>query len=402
MGRFMAVESLTLVVNPGSASHKYALFSGVYKWASIHFEFIDGRVVGKIEHAGEQQSETYDDTDLSAVAHYILPLLRQYRVIGDDDKVATIGIRLVAPGSRFAKDQLVNNQTKTALQAVQQRAPLHVTTALSELDHLKTYFPDVPIVAISDSAFHASKPPWASYYGIDIELAEKFDIKRYGYQGISVGSVVRSLENHNVLLPRTIVCHLGSGSSVTAVSSGESVDTTMGYSPLEGVMMASRSGTIDVSAALAIKRELQLTDDGLEQYLNKKGGLSGVSGSSDDIRQLLVSESQGDERAQLALKLFVYRIQQAIGQMAASLGGADCLVFTATIGERSNIIRGRILDGLDYLGFECDTAINDQTFEPAETVNLGIPSSKPILVVPTDEAAEIARRAEQYMQKLTS
>mgnify|MGYP001795708573 CR=1 FL=1 len=158
MGRFMAVESLTLVVNPGSASHKYALFAGEYLWASLHFEFIDGRVVGKIEHAGEQQSETYTDTDLSAVAHYVLPLLRRYRVISDDDKVATIGIRLVAPGSRFAQDELVTEQTKGALRAVQQRAPLHVTTVLSELDHLHTYFPDVPIVAISDSVFHASKP----------------------------------------------------------------------------------------------------------------------------------------------------------------------------------------------------------------------------------------------------
>jgi len=394
----MAVESLTLVVNPGSASHKYALFSGQYMWASIHFEFIDGRVVGKIDHAGEQQSESYDDTDLSAVAHYVLPLLRKYRVISDDDKVSTIGIRIVAPGSRFAKDQLVTDQTVVALRAVQQRAPLHVTTALSELDHLKTYFPDVPIVAVSDSAFHASKPAWASYYGIDVELAEKSDIKRYGYQGISVSSVVQSLAGRDMLLPKTVVCHLGSGSSVTALSDGQSIDTTMGYSPLEGLIMSSRSGNIDLAAALAIKRQLQLTDDGLEEYLNKQSGLLGVSGASNDVRQLRASEDGGDVRAQLALKMFVYRIQQAIGQMAASLGGIDCLVFTATIGERSTVIRQRVVEGLGFLGFELDSAVNNQTFEPSEAVNVGTDASKPIFVVSTDEAAEIARRAEHHIQ----
>ncbi len=394
----MAVESLTLVVNPGSASHKYALFDGEHKWASIHFEFVDGKVVGTIEHAGEQQSVEYEDNNLNGVSRYVLPLLRQYGVINDTDMVATIGIRVVAPGRRFMKDELVTSHTETALEAVQQRAPLHITTVLSELQQLETYFPGVPIVAISDSAFHASKPPWAWHYGIEVELAEKFDIQRYGYQGISVESVVRSLEKRDMLAPNTIICHLGSGCSVTAVKDGKSIDTTMGYSPMEGLVMSSRSGNIDVAAALAIKRELHLSDDELEQYLNKQSGLAGVSGSSGDIRQLVSSEQQGDARAQLALQLFVYRIQQSIGQMAASLGGVDCLVFTATISERSSIIRSRILESLGFLGFTYDSELNDRTFEPSEIVNLGVDSSKPILVVSTDEAAEIARRAEQYIQ----
>ncbi|MBC7869048.1 acetate/propionate family kinase [Candidatus Saccharibacteria bacterium] len=397
----MAAESLTLVVNPGSASHKYALFAGEYEWARIHFEFIDGRVVGTINHAGEQQSESYDDIDLSAVAHYVLPLLHKYRVIGNDDTVSMIGIRVVAPGNHFVKDQLVTEQTVVALRAVQQRAPLHVTTVLSELEHLETYFPGIPIVAISDSAFHATKPAWAAYYGINIELAEEAGIKRYGYQGISVSSVVRSLAGRDTLLPKTIVCHLGSGSSITALIDGQSIDNTMGYSPLEGLVMSSRSGNIDIAAALAIKRQLQLSDECLEEYLNKQSGLLGISGSSNDVRQLRASEDSGDERAQLALKMFVYRIQQAIGQMAASLGGVDCVVFTATIGERSTVIRQRVVEGLGFLGFELDSAVNDQTFEPTETVNIGTDASKPIFVISTDEAAEIARRTEQHIHEKT-
>jgi len=394
----MALESLTLVVNPGSASHKYALFCGGWQWANILFEFVDGRIVGKIEHAGQQQSKTYDDTDLSNVSGYVLPLLRECGVINHDDTISVIGIRLVAPSNRFMQDGLITDEIIKLLQDLQLVAPLHITTVLSEIKQLKITFPNVPIVAVSDSAFHATKYPWAWDYGIDTELADRLSIKRFGYHGISVGSVVRSLSENNMLSPKIIVCHLGSGSSVTAVVDGKSVDTTMGYSPLEGLVMASRSGSMDISAALAIKRDLKMSDNEIEQYLNKQSGLLGVSGTSNDIRQLISYEDNGDQRASLALKLFVYHIQLAIGQMAASMNGADCLVFTATVGERSQIIRHRILENLGYLGFYCDNNLNAETFEPKTATYVNAESSKRIIVISTDEAVEIARRAEKYMQ----
>jgi acetate kinase len=396
----MPTESLVLVVNPGSASRKYALFADGKNKAAINFEFVNGHVFGKVEYAGEKYEKNYDDADLSNVSRYILPLLHEYKIISEDNRLEAIGIRVVAPSKRFMQDELVTGDIESAFEAVQQKAPLHVTTVLAEIKHLENYFQSIPIITVSDSAFHATKPTWAWHYGIDVDLAEKFGILRYGYHGISVGSVIRRMQDANILQPKTIVCHIGGGSSLTAVSDGKSVDNTMGYTPLEGLMMASRSGTIDVSAALAIKRELNLSDDELEEYLNKKSGLSGVSGSSSDIRQLLASEQQGDERASLALKLFVYRIQQAVGQMAASLSGVDCIVFTATIGERSSVIRSRILDGLGYLGFAYDAQLNDQTFEPAEPVNLANGDSKPAWVIATDEAAEIAERAGQYVKNM--
>lgn len=397
----MSAESLILVVNPGSASRKYALFSSGHKLANINFEFVDGRVAGSIKYGDQKHPVVSDDTDLTTVSRYILPLLHEYKVISDNDKIEAVAIRVVAPSDDFTKDQMVTDEVISALEVLQQKAPLHITTALSEIKHLKTYFTDTPIVAISDSAFHITKPQWASNYAIDTELANKFGIKRYGYHGISVGSVVRVLHETDSLKPKTIVCHLGSGSSITAVVDGKSVDTTMGYSPLEGLMMASRSGNIDVSAALGIKRELKLTDEELEKYLNKQSGLIGVSGSSDDIRQLLTSEDQGDERARLALKMLIYRIQQAIGQMAASMGGVDCLVFTATIGERSSVIRERVLENMDYLGFKFDKALNDKAFEPAHIANIAISGGKPILVVSTNESVEIARRADKYINNLS-
>lgn len=394
----MAMESLILVVNPGSASRKYALFAGEKMRASINFEFENGGVISQLDYAGEKHVQKYGDPDLSAVSRYVLALLHEHKVISETDKVKVIGIRVVAPSRQFMSDQLVNPVIEAALEAIQQKAPLHITTVLAEVKHLKEFFPGVPVVTISDSAFHSTLPIWAWHYGIDTALDEKFDIRRYGFHGVSVESVIRYLSGKDLLQAKTIVCHIGGGSSVTAVADGKSVDTTMGYTPLEGLMMASRSGTIDVAAALAIKRELNLTDDGLEQYLNKQSGLIGVSGSSNDIRQLLISEEQGDEKAKLALKLFVYRIQQAIGQMAASMDGVDMIVFTATIGERSSIIRERILENLAYLGFVNDKAVNDSTFEPSIATNIGIASSKPVLVVSTDESAEIARRAELYIQ----
>ena len=392
-------DSLILVVNPGSASRKYALFADDVKSATVHFEFVDGKVVATVDSKGKKHTVKYDDDTLDAVCAYVLPLLHQYRVIETTDKLTAIGIRVVAPSYSFANDRLLNDEVIAELASLQQKAPLHITTALSEIKHLKRAFADIPLVAISDSAFHKTKPQWASNYAISLELADKFGIKRYGYHGVSIGSVVKRLAKSGNVKQKMIVCHLGSGSSITALFDGASAETTMGYSPLEGLMMSTRSGSIDVAAALAIKRELDLSDDDLELYLNKKSGLLGVSGISDDIRQLLTSEEQGDKNAKLALQIFVYKIQQAIGQMAASMGGVDTLVFTATIGERSFIIRERILANLEYLGFKNDKAVNDGTFEPKEITNIASATSKPILVVATDESAEIAQRAGEFLTK---
>ncbi len=393
----MDKKSLILVVNPGSSSRKYALYANGEMNAVVNFEFEDGKVTGKVEYNGQKFPASYDDADLSEVCRYVLPLLHEYNVISPEDVLTAIGVRVVAPAMRFTKDELLTDEVISALEALQKKAPLHITTALAEIKQVKDHFAGVPMIAISDTAFHANKPECAWAYGFDPELAEKMGVKRYGYHGISIGSIVHSLKERNELAPKTIICHIGSGSSLTAVLNGNSNETTMGYSPLEGLMMATRSGNIDVSAALAIKHELGLNDEELESYLNKKSGLIGVSGTSNDIRQLIASEEAGDKRAKLALDLFVYRIQLAIGQMAASMNGVDEIVFSGTVGERSNIIRGRIMNGLNYLGFTCDKTLNEATFEPKTPAVISTVESKKAIVVSTDEAAEIARRAGQYL-----
>jgi len=392
-------ESLIFIVNPGSASRKYALYSGGQKKASLHFELIDGKVVGNLECNGEKYTEKYDDGNLSNAPHRTMPLLRDHKVISEADQLTAIGLRIVAASKQFVTDRLITDEVVTVLEALSRKSPLHIKTALLEIKQLRIRFPGVPIIAISDSEFHTTKPDWARYYGIDTVVAEKLELQRYGYHGISVGSVVKNLKKQEILMPKTIICHLGSGSSITAVQNGKSVDTTMGYSPLEGLMMSTRSGSMDISAALSLKRGLHLSDSEIEEYLFKKSGLLGVSGSSDDIRQLIISESKGDTRAKLALDIFVYRIQQSIGQMSASMNGVNCLVFTGTVGERSFIIRNRILGRLEFLGFSCNQKLNEQTFEPDKVVNIADSSSKPILIIPTDESTEIAWRTEKYITR---
>ena len=195
-----------------------------------------------------------------------------------------------------------------------------------------------------------------------------------------------------------IVCHIGSGSSVTAVFRGKSYDTTMGYTPLEGVMMSTRAGSMDVAAALAIKRELEMNDEDFEKYLNKECGLKGVSGKTDDMREIIELEEKGDKRAKFAHELYGYRIRAEIGRMAAAMNGVDAIVMTATIGERSKEDRELICNELEYLGFSLDDAKNKGEMVERHT-NIATENSKPIYVIRTDEFEEMIRKATMLLDK---
>lgn len=387
---------LILAVNPGSASRRYSLYRDNKLSVSFHFEFVDSNVICTLNYAGKEKVLTFKDQDLSHVSKYILPLLQRFNLLSRHESITAIGVRTVAPSCYFVTNRLVTNETIDELRKVKAKDPLHVSGVIGEIQELIKVFSGVPVVIISDSAFHSTKLPVAWHYGIDVDIADKVDIKRYGFHGVSVESVVGQLKRAGLLYKKAIVCHLGGGCSVTAVLNGKSLDNTMGYTPLEGVMMASRCGNIDISAALLLKKSLGLSDEKLEYFLDEQSGLGGVSGVSNDIRQLVDSEASGNKRAKLALDLFVYRLRQAIGQMAATLNGVDELVFTATIGERSSVIRSRIIDGLSYLNFRYDKTKNNETYEPATPVNIAGEISKPIIVICTDEEGEIARQTLKY------
>lgn len=389
----MDVDRLILITNPGSSSRKYALYKGDVFLCALHFEFEGNKIIYTLKKSdGTKNKKDTKLTNLKSVVTVLEEILTKEEYIGGLTKIDAILARVAAPGKYFSEDHIVDEECLRQLEVAKERAPLHAPVIAEEIEHLKKTFSETKIVAISDSSFHTTRPELMQAYAIDTEVAEQFDVKRWGYHGLSVGSIARYMKKQDILPEKTVVCHIGSGSSLTALFNGKSHDTTMGYTPLEGVMMATRTGSMDVAAALALKRELKMrTDDELEKYLNKQGGLLGVSGKSDDMREIIRLRDEGDKRGVFAHALYVYRLQTAIGQMVASLGGIDAIVYTATIGERSADIRRMVTQKLAYLGFMLDEEKNSgEIIERHE--NIATDNSKPIYVIRTDESEEMIYR----------
>ncbi len=389
----MGVETLTLIANPGSASRKYSLYAGHELRAHLHFEFENEGIICTFQKGADELRLDVELQTLDGIAQHLVPIFKQEGAIHDGEQIGKLGLRVVAPSAYFLEDHYVDEDFLAKLKAAEKHAPLHISATLDELKTLRKQFPEVPVYGLSDSAFHVTKPDFAWNYGIRLEDADKYDIKRFGYHGLSLASVIHTLREYEKLPPRVVVCHLGSGASVTAVYHGKSFDTTMGYSPLEGLVMSTRAGSIDPTAAKVLQTELGLSDDELQSYLNKQSGLLGLSGISSDIRALLGFEAQGVHNATLALQTYVHAVQKAIGQMVAALGGVDVLVFTATVGERSFMIRERIVQKLHYLDFMLDGHTNRACENPKELTCISrLAHSRPIFVIPANEEAEMVRR----------
>lgn len=390
------MATYTLVANPGSASRKYALYDGGNCVLSVHFEQVGEAIVFHYIWDGKTERIHTHLKTLRECGRQLLGLIKDLRLIKSDADIEQIAVRLVAPSIYFQHDRKITAEVIQRLIRLEEKAPLHIHTSLHEIIMLKEHFPTSTIIGVSDSAFHAKRPEVARRYAISPKDADRLDIQRFGYHGLSVESTLEALKKQGHQPHQLLACHLGSGDSVTAVRNGKSVDTTMGYSPLEGLMMATRSGSIDPTAVAALRQGLNLSDSQLQTYLNKSAGLKGVSGSTSDLRQLLRLEGMGDERAALAINLYIYRIQQAIGQMAVAMGGADTLVFTGTVGERNPQIRRRILAKLLFLGFSADPKINHQVTDPDKAVDIS-PNQHPasVFVVPADEAAVMVRHVRK-------
>lgn len=388
----MAMESLVLAVNPGSASRKYALFKGRQELARLHFEYANNTVVCNFFTDKEYITQQVDTYNVADCFRFVVPMLLEHGVINNPEVIHVIGLRIVAPSEYFLQDRLMDDIAHEQLVNAESKAPIHVRASLEELQTIRTISPGAKVIGVSDSSFHITKPDVAWNYGINLGLADQLGIKRFGYHGLSVSSIVRTLSGD--IPRRMVVCHIGSGVSATAVLNGVSQDNTMGYTPLEGVIMATRCGNIDIGAAILIKQQLGINDYELEQYLNKQGGLLGLSGSSDDIRWLVDAAKSGDHLADLALRTYAYNIKKAIGQMAAVIDGIDTLVFTGTAGVRSSYMRKLIVENLDYFGLGIDTARNEKCYEPIKpTVISKRTRVAQILVAPINEEYEIATHA---------
>lgn len=389
---------LLLIANPGSSSRKYALYrQGEFApepIATLNIESSSNGLIATL-HIGDAEGKSIpiEFDSLADGAIHAEAIMRTGGALSQDDTISAIAIRIVAPGSYFMYDHRVDDEFVSKLHEAKELAPIHISNVLSELTLLYGSYPNTPVIGVSDSAFHITKPSYAWNYGINLQHADTYDIKRFGYHGLSTQGAVDTLWGMSKLPPKVIVCHLGSGSSVTAVFHGRSVDTTMGYSPLEGVLMATRSGSIDPVAVKVLGNKLGKSPEQMEEYLNHSGGLAGLGGSN-DIRQLIEQEANGEHLPHLALTTLVHTYHKAIGAMMLTLGGADMIVFTGTVGERSAILRKRIVAHLHFADFFLDGEANETCLTPEKpTLVSSKGSSKPIMVIPANESLQIAKKA---------
>ena len=276
--------------------------------------------------------------------------------VGDVD---AIGHRVVHGGDRFRSSVLVTDEVRSTILALSSIDPLHAASAVAGIDAARALYPETRQVAAFDTTFHFSMPEKAKIYAVDWQWTERWSLRRFGFHGLSVAYAIARLAEWLEALPRrVVVCHLGSGCSITAVLAGKSVDTTMGFTPLEGVMMATRSGSIDPGLLFYLLRENAGTSDELERALQTRSGLLGVSGISSDLRDVMRARKDGVARAVLAYDMLVYSVQKGIGQMVAALGGVDVLVFTGGMGEHSSELRADVASSLGFCGVRVDRLKN--------------------------------------------
>ena len=378
-----------MTVNLGSDSKKYAFFEGERRVLSAHFEVEAARFCVALD--GTESNISQDQYENSA--KFVLDCLIENKIIPSPKEISGIGFRIVAPGSFFTQTKLIDDDYKAKLVSAQEIAPLHLSETIKEIQKWEEFAGGTKFVGVSDSTFHKDLNSLARVYAISSETAKELDVYRFGYHGISISSVLGKYKEMTGVIPsRVVVCHLGSGVSITAVRDGKSFDTSMGFTPLEGVPMNSRIGDIDAGAGIYLEKGLGLSPDQIRDYLNSKCGLLALGGiKKGGVRELIELEKRGNEKAKLALDLFAYKVKKYIGSYIAALGGVDAVIFTATIGERSALMRDRICSDLEEMGISLDQAKNEEMTNNSGFIENG---KVKIAVIKTDEMKEIRDEVE--------
>lgn len=389
-----------LVINPGSSSKKYALYQGTKLALDIRFEETNGGFeMCSIQADRQQTSEAVDQTTFDSAFKRVAEAVKA-SLEESQQTLAAIVVRMVAPGTVFQRHQTLDRELIQKLEQHQSSAPLHVPTILQDVRFAAEAFPEAKMIAASDSAFHATMPTTAREFSIDRSDASTHDIHRFGYHGLSVASTIRRIHPVTGLNPeKVIVCHIGGGVSVTAVRDGQSIDTTLGYSPTSGLPMGSRAGELDPGALLELIRAKNLKPSEAAMYIHTKGGLAGLSGES-DIRRLLDLRSKGDLLAKETLSHFVYHIQKAIVSMTVPLEGLDMVVLTGTAASRSSELRSLIFNGLKHLGIQIDNDRNNTLFSSDGVLSAAASDIK-VVVMRTDEMGEMAWLANSFNKNVS-
>ena len=387
-----------LVINAGSSSLKYQLIDmgnesplaiGLCERIGIK----DGIITQK-RFDGKKYEKTTDFPNHKVALEAALKVLidPEYGVIKSMNEINAIGHRVVHGGEMFTRSALITKDVEKAIKDCFELAPLHNPPNMMAIEAAEEIIPGLPNVAVFDTAFHMTIPKYAYIYALPYSMYEKYGVRKYGFHGTSHFYVARraaAMLGKPEADVKVITCHLGNGSSITAVKGGKSVETTMGFTPLEGVAMGTRCGSIDPAVVPFMMEKEGLSTREVDTLMNKKSGALGISGISNDFRDLDEAASKGSERAELALEVFAYKIKKVIGEYTAVLNGADAIVFTAGIGENSASIRKRILSDLDGIGIKIDEEKNKIR---GQEIDISTPDSKiRVLVIPTNEELTIAR-----------
>ena len=384
-----------LVINAGSSSIKCQYFSGKKSVASLLIE----RIGEEVSYAELKSNNVTRQEETPLANHHealekVFSLLTENHIIDNIDRLDAVGHRVVHGGTKFSEATLITDAVIEEIRSLIPLAPLHNPANLEGIEVLHHNYPNLKQTAVFDTAFHQSMPASSYRYALPYDLSDKLHIRRYGFHGTSHAYVAKEaakILNKSPDEVNLITLHLGNGASATAIASGKSVDTSMGMTPLEGLMMGTRSGDIDPAIIPYLENNSDLNIDDIDTMLNKKSGLKGICGTN-DMREVLQKASEGDERSKLALEMYVYRIKKYIGAYTVALGKVDAIVFTGGIGEHASEVRMKVCEGLDIsIGLKIDQKKNEH-LETGEQIIHAAESSIPIFVIATNEELEIAQQ----------
>jgi len=394
-----------LVINSGSSSLKYQLIDmeteGVLAKGNCERIGIDGSKL--IHKVGKKETVIVKEMPNHNVAvELVLKALtdKEIGVISSMDEIDAVGHRVVASGEAFKKTTLVTDEAMVLMEEIKDLAPLHNPAAIVGVNACRAAMPKTPMGLVFDTGFHFTMPDYAYMYAIEYEHYEKYKIRRYGAHGTSHKFVSQEAAKYLGKKPeelKIVTCHLGNGSSITAVNGGKCVDTSMGFTPLAGVPMGTRSGDIDYAAAEYLAKKEGMDVSEVLTYLNKKCGMAGISGVSSDFRDLTAAADEGNKRAKLALDMFSYACKKYVGAYAAAMNGVDCIVFTAGVGENTAVVRKAICENMEYMGVEIDLEKNEQKNNGSIRDISGKNSKVKILIIPTNEELVIARETVELL-----
>ena len=388
----------TLVINCGSSSLKYQLIDmatedcmvqGLVERIGIEGSILTQKVEGKDKYVINSDIKDHKEAIRLVLEALVDPV---HGVIKSMDEISAVGHRVVHGGEKYSDSVLINDEVLQSIKDCIVLAPLHNPPNVIGIEACKELMPNTPMVAVFDTAFHQTMPKHAYICPLPYELYEKYGVRKYGFHGTShkyVSNKVAEAMGKDIRDLKIITCHLGNGCSLAAVKNGKSIDTSMGFTPLAGVMMGTRSGSIDPSVISFLIEQHGYTIEEIDELLNKKSGVLGISGVSSDFRDVLAAGEAGNERAKLALEIFYYKVRTQIAAYAGAMGGVDVIVFTAGIGENSSITRREILRGLEFFGFTINDEKNELRGHIQEISNED--SKVKVYVVPTNEELMIAR-----------